>query len=148
MKQALIYSLKVWLTTVVLGLRISGLIRICMDTDHLIYKWSDMFSSAMYDIPVGLIACLPSWALFILSVWALKKSKSSLILVKLFLSLIGVMLSILPFAIVFNHQLFNINYLPDMLPDLFGYTLITVAGVWFYKLILDDKAPTITPNLS
>jgi hypothetical protein len=47
MKQALIYSLKVWLTTVVLGMRIAGLIKILLDTDvPLFYKIKPVWAKA------------------------------------------------------------------------------------------------------
>jgi hypothetical protein len=134
MKQALIYSLKVWLTTVVLGMRIAALIKILLDTDHLIYKFSDIFTSAVYDIPVGLIACLPSFGIFLLTVSLLRKSNYNIRSKKLVLSALGLLLSVLPFALLFTHQLFNINYLPDMLPELCAYTGLTIAGIWFYKL--------------
>ena len=134
MKQALVYSLKVWLTTVVLGIRIAVLIKIGLDTDHLIYSFEDMFNSAIYDIPVGIIACSPSWILFSVAVWLINKTKSGMLLRKMWLSLIAIVLGILPFAIVFWVQLTHPNYWPDMAPEVAAYVGITIAGVWFYKL--------------
>jgi hypothetical protein len=147
MKHTLIYSLKVWLTTIVLGMRVAAVIKICLDTSHL-YGVGDIFSSAIYDIPVGLIACTPSFFLFFLAVFFLSKSINTIWSKKLILSVLGVILAILPFAIVFTHQLFSANYLPDMLPELGGYIVITIAGVWFYKLTLLSNTPDTQPNLN
>ena len=142
MKQAFIYSLKVWLTTVLLGMRVAALIKIATDTQHLMYKAEDIFDSAIYDIPVGLIACLPSWLLFSLVVGYLNKVIHSVEQEKLWLSVVAVFLSILPFALLFWHQLTHLNYLPDMLPELAAYTIVTIAGTWFYKL------PSITKEVN
>jgi hypothetical protein len=136
MKQAMVYSLKVWLTTAILGMRIAAIIKICLDGYH-IYSWPDIFSSAIYDIPIGIIACLPSSILFALLTRRLKKNPYTITRLKLILSLTGILLSLLPFAIVFPSQITHVNYLPDMLPELLGYTLITLGGIWFYKLKLD-----------
>jgi uncharacterized membrane protein len=146
MKQALIYSLKVWLTTIVLGMRVAAVIKICLDTDHL-YGAGDIFSSAIYDIPVGLIACTPSFFLFLVGVFFLSKTSGTIWSKKLILSVLGVILAILPFAIVFTHQLFSANYLPDMLPELCGYVGITLAGIWFYKLTWVSNTPNAHPSL-
>jgi len=134
MKQAFIYSTKVWLTTVILGMRITGLIKILLDTDHLIYKVQDIFTSAIYDIPVGFVACLPSWFLFTIITRYFNVKSISLIYKKLWFSLSAIFLSILPFAILFWYQLTHLNYLPDMLPELIGYTVVTIAGIWLYRL--------------
>jgi hypothetical protein len=146
MKEATIYSLKVWLTTAIFGMRIAAVIKICLD-DYHIFSWSDTFSSAIYDIPIGIIACLPSWILFALLTRRLKKITSTITRLKLILSLLGILLSLLPFAIIFPSQITHVNYLPDMLPELFGYTLITLVGIWFYEQKLDNGRSTITHAL-
>jgi len=147
MKQALIYSIKVWLTTVVLGMRIAVLIKICLDTDHLIYDFEDFFGSAIYDIPIGLIACAPSWILFSLSVLVINKPKRSVMVKKLWLTLAAFILGILPFAIVFWGQLTHPNYWPDMAPEVFGYISVTIASLWFYKLKPADPITDTTSAL-
>ncbi|MEO6849387.1 MAG: hypothetical protein ABI166_02115 [Mucilaginibacter sp.] len=135
MKKATIYSLKVWLTTVVLGMRIAGLIKILLDTDHVTYSFQDIFYSAIYDIPVGLIACLPSWLIFTFITFYLNNKKNiKIVYKKCWLTISAMFLGVLPFAIVFWPQLTHINYSPDMLPVLIAYTGVTIAGIWFYKL--------------
>jgi len=134
MKPAFIYSLKVWITTIILGMRITGLIRISLDTDHLIYGVEDIFNSAIYDIPIGFVACLPSWLIFSVTVRYVNAMKTSLIYKKTWLTLISIFLGILPFAFLFWPQLTHTNYWPDMLPEIIGYAVVTTAGIWFYKL--------------
>jgi hypothetical protein len=132
MKQALVYSLKVWLTTVILGMRVAVLIRILLDSEHLIYSFGDTFSSAAYDIPIGLIVCTPSWVLFAFASKSINSRGHSVIYKNIILSACSIPLIILPYAIVF-HQIIYPNYWPDMLPDLCGYALVTVAGIWIYR---------------
>jgi hypothetical protein len=134
MKQSLIYSSKVWLTTIILGMRVAALIKIGLDTDHLIYSPLDIINSAIYDIPIGLIVCLPSWFLFMILVSYFNKKNIQLIYKKLWLTITAIFLSVLPFAILFWYQLTHINYLPDMLPELIGYTSVTIIGIWVYKM--------------
>jgi hypothetical protein len=147
MKQAFIYSLKVWLTTAVLGMRLAVLIKICLDTDHLIYGFQDVFGSAIYDIPVGIIDCSPSWIIFSFAVWLVAKTKSRMLLKKLCLTSIAIVLGILPFGIVFWYQLTRPNYWPDMAPEILGYVGITIAGIWFYKLRAAANKPLNEPTL-
>jgi hypothetical protein len=147
MKKALMYSLKVWLTTIILGMRVAVVIKICLDTDHSIYGAGDVFATAIYDIPVALIAWIPSFLLFLVVVYYLSKTDNAIWTKKLILSGLGIFLAILPFVIVFTHQLFSANYLPDMLPELCAYAGLTLAGVWFYKLTLISHISAIQPNL-
>jgi len=139
-KQALIYSLKVWLTTIILGIRITGLIKLFIDP--LIYKFEDIFSSAIYDIPVGLIACAPSFFIFLFAVRRICKRNTSVLLKKAILSAIGILLSLIPFIILFPYQLFHTNYLPDMLPELCSYVGLTLVGIWVYKLPQNTLLPS------
>ncbi|WP_428330581.1 hypothetical protein [Mucilaginibacter sp.] len=142
MKQALSFSVNVWLTTAILGMRFSMLIKICMDNHPSLNQWPEIFATAKYDIPVSLVGCFPSYLLFALATWVLAKPNSNIVKLKLLLTLIGVVLSIVPFLLILTNQLLNINYLPDLLPELIGYSIVTVAAIWLYKVKL-PKADTV-----
>jgi hypothetical protein len=125
-------------------MRIAAIIRILLDTDHLIYGAKDILGSAVYDIPIGIIACLPSFVLFGLTAYFLSKRSSTVLVKRMILTLPALVLSILPFAIVFPYQLSHTNYLPDLLPDLSGYSVVTLAGLWLYRFPSLSMRVTIT----
>ncbi|MDR6942081.1 hypothetical protein [Mucilaginibacter pocheonensis] len=126
MKQTLIYSLKIWLTSVVIG----PLIYIVHET-----KLQDLKGSAgfiLYSIPYGLALSSLIWLLFWLSLHCIYQLNISTLTFKLYLSSIGFVLSLLPFFLIFGND-DPITY-KEILPWALSYCIVIVAGVWFFKL--------------
>jgi hypothetical protein len=138
MKQAFIFSTKVWLTTIIIGPLIMG-IRTFFMYDWVDDRWANAFFVPKVGIPAGLVFFLPSFVLLSLFSWYLNKKVIFINIRKLYLSLVAVVLAIIPFAVINYRSLFTINtgLLEGFPPDLFWtctYVSLTLAGVWFYKL--------------
>jgi len=58
---------------------------------------------------------------------------------KIYLSVICLFLSILPFAIFNYHVLVSPNYWPDEAPWLISYSSVLILCVWLYKLKSETK---------
>ncbi|WP_158827203.1 hypothetical protein [Mucilaginibacter lacusdianchii] len=133
MKQAFMYSLKVWITTACLGPFVTGIVLII--TDPLIYRLSDLADASMvYTIIAGLFVCGPAYALTGLIVYFLLAKLKSVKRLKVSITFITTAIVLLSFAIVDYHALINSNYWPSLLPWLACYYAVTVAGIWFYKV--------------
>jgi hypothetical protein len=133
MKQAFIYSLKVWLTIACLSPFATFIVLVI--TDPLTYRLSDMVDVSMvYTVIAGLLVCGPAYALTGFIVWFLLGRVKSIRQLKLSLTLITATLILLPFAIVNYHALTNSGYWPALLQWLASYYAITVTCIWFYKV--------------
>lgn len=147
MKQAFIYSSKIWLTTICAGPYLTGIILVT--TDPLIYSVKDIFSVGnVYAVLVGLFAALSSWALFaIIARFSFTKSTSA-ILIKLYLSASAFILVLLPWAIVESNAVFNSNYWPSLAPWILSYYFITVVGIWLYNTPVNPDLARQSKNQS
>ena len=138
MKQALIYSLKVWLTTVILGSLIMG-IRIWFLYDWLADRWDNEVKVQEITIPSGLVCYLPCWFIFGLLCWYLNKKAVSVRSRYIFMSLTAIILAMAPFAIMDYQSLFSLyakGFFAGFPPDLFWtctYVGVTLIGTWFYR---------------
>jgi hypothetical protein len=132
MKQALVFSSKVWLTTIIVSPIIVGLLQSFLDPDT--YSYSDAFVGLIYCVPGGVIFCLPSSLLFWLAVWYVNKKKLKTYQKKIYISVGSVFLALIPFAILNAHTLFSPNYWPSELPWVGSYFGILTASIWFFKL--------------
>lgn len=140
MKQALMYSLKVWLTTIVAGPFIAILILSFLNpnTSHHL----ELFISLFYLTLGGIFFCLPSWLLFWLLAGFINKRELKMDYKKLFISIVSIFLSFIPFAIMDAHALFSPNYWPSELPWVASYFGVLITCIWFYKL-----KPTVAKEL-
>ena len=129
MKPAFIYSLKIWLTTLLLtpALRlliawIFNLPTLQFNTSPVTYYLMAVYAGAIFSIPGAIFL----W----IFTWQLNQRPISLIKKKLCLSAITFVETILTFYFVF--------WLPKSLADNFimtlPYCIIATAGIWFYKL--------------
>jgi len=128
MKQALIYSLKIWLTAVVIAPIVTEIV------DYLIRAGSTdegVFYFILLSIPYGLLLSLPCWVLLWLAVYLIGKTGLSITYKKVLLSVIGLALTVLPFYLVFGHDDGSNTLELWIWP--FSYTLVIIAGIWFYK---------------
>jgi hypothetical protein len=146
MKTALIYSSKVWLTTIFVGPLIMGVKIYSFYYGRDEDAWKCLYLVPEIGILYGILYFLTSW--FILSRLCWYISKRNLInkRTKVYLSFIGLVLAIAPFAVMDYHSLFTINkgWFAGFPPDLFWtitYVGLTVAGIWFYKLEPVNNSP-------
>jgi len=125
MKQAIVYSLKVWLTSVVVAPFLVLLI-------GLLGKMGEGVGIALAMLMLGTLFSLPSFLLLSLACWALTRMQSKIVMIKVELTLIGVLLTYIPFFII-NDYAFLINR--DELSRTFFvvYSLLITFGIWFYK---------------
>jgi uncharacterized membrane protein len=131
MKQALTYTGNIFVTTVLSGPVIVFVLLALSDP----LKYND--TDAMYTvvaIPAGFVLYLPSWLLLWWLTTCLGKSVSSIIMLKVYLSFVCLPLSILPFFIMNYRAIIHSNYWPSLAPWVCTYAVITMVGIWFYKL--------------
>jgi len=130
MKQAIIYTIKVWLTSVVLS-PIAFII-----ADNLFHSNNriGLYGSLGfigYSIPYGLVITIPCWLILFLSAGSLVNRKLKMIYKKSIISVVGVALSILPFFLLFRGD--------DNGFDLYtkfwslSYCTFIVGGIWLYE---------------
>jgi len=122
MKQALIYSLKVWLTSAFIG----PFLLVGCEVAETGQANSDMFSFTFAIMVFGTLYSIPCFLILLLVVWVLGRFKLSVIAKKVIASCVSVLMIVLLTKAVFpnaqDHTLVII------------YSAITVAGIWFYKL--------------
>ena len=138
MKQAIVYSLKVWLTSVVVAPFLVLLI-------GLLGKMGEGVGIALAMLMLGTMFSLPSFLLLSLACWALTRMQSKIVMIKVELTLIGVLLTYIPFFII-NDYAFLINR--DELSRTFFviYSLLITFGIWFYKFKGASKEQTDIPD--
>jgi hypothetical protein len=120
MKQALIFSLKVWVTAVIIG----PLLRLF--TMRIIGQISHSDTELLeISLVIGGIVSIPSWLLLFLATVQINKIAFTLAVKKLIITFIGIIFTLLPFQVLFVG-----------VPSEWSiyYCIVIVAGIWFYKL--------------
>jgi len=130
------YSLKVWLTSVILSPILYVLVDSVLNPKY-ISGLLGIFGFISYSIPYGLMLSIPSWGLLWISCIFINKRTATVRLKKIILSIIGAILSLLPFYLLFH--LDDDNAHEDVITWSICYSVIIIAGVWFYKLSLNHN---------
>jgi hypothetical protein len=120
MKQALIFSLKVWVTAVIIGPVLYILTtRIMGQVSHNDIELLEI------SIILGGVLSIPSWLLFFIATVQINKVTYILVAKKLIITFIGIVFTLLPFYTFFKGT-----------PSEWSicYCVVIVAGIWFYKL--------------
>ena len=120
MKQVLIYSLKVWLTSVLLGPLLYYPAQIIIEP-----QYPHQFH---YDVKYGFIFSLPSLVVAIITVVLIKPIPTTLTVKKLLLSIVGVVLTAMPFYLLKG------GWVQQGTEYLIAYGSIIVIGIWVYRL--------------
>lgn len=131
MKSTLIYSLKVWLTAVVLAPMLTQLLDYLCGVQQS-YDLKGIFYFVLLSIPYGLMLSLPCWLLLWLATSLLNRTRLTNKNKKLLLSVVGFLLAALPFYLIFGHDDKGFNL--ETIVWAASYMLVIVAGVWAYKL--------------
>jgi hypothetical protein len=132
LKESLLYSLKIWLTVIVISPIVAGLIQMYIDPE--IYSFADVMVGLCYCIPAGLIFCLPSWLILWFLIRYLNKKELKMYSKKLYFTIASLFISILPFFIINPHTLLNSGYWPSILPWLISYSGVLIICIWLYRL--------------
>lgn len=130
------YALKVWITTVIvasipLGILVSRLGDGVRSTFRAYSHNSDISGSIILVLIFGLIASLPSFIIFGLSVYWVKSMAIATIYKKMLLSVIAVLVITLPFIIIIDPE----EMLEAITIAIVGWlSAIASAAVFFFKL--------------
>jgi hypothetical protein len=119
------YSLKVWLTAVAGG---------SLGVDFLmggLHNGAFGFMLSMIICLLFSLGCsLPSFIVFIISVFRLERTQLSITNIKIILSVLGLALTVLPFLVLVYLHYISLSYFSLLLP----YVSVIIASIWFYKL--------------
>jgi hypothetical protein len=130
MKQAFIYSLKVWVTTVLLSPVVGtaiGWIMSWFDPDA--FQWNGL-SLVTVEIENDILNCyilLPICLLLWLIVWLVNRTQWNIRTKKGSLTMLGPIIFNGPTLIFFGFMISNLSYL-------IAYGLVSIVSIWFYKL--------------
>ncbi|MHB8208454.1 hypothetical protein [Mucilaginibacter sp.] len=142
MKQALVYSIKVWLTSALVVPFIQMIEGLIIGNHTSISNAEQMILLALL---FGLLLSMPSWLLLWMSASLLNRLTGSVLVIKLSLTVLSTALAILPFFLLAGTTSLSSHDLIWFGP----YPIIVVACIWLYKL---NSAPVIdsdnTFNLS
>jgi hypothetical protein len=131
MKQVFIYSLKVWLTGVVLSPILYVFVEFVFQP-----RYFDGFKAELgfigYSIPYGLILSIPSWFFLLTTLVIFEYTSASLLTKRIILSLVGSAVAFAPFYLLF-YSSEDIRWFDTFLWG-FSYIIIIVASIWFYNL--------------
>jgi len=138
MKQALIYSVKIWLTSVVAAPFLVLLI-------GLLGRMVDGVGIALAMLMLGMLFSLPSFLVLLLACWCFIRWQNNVVIIKVELTLIGVLLTYTPFLII-NDYAFLLDR--DQLSRTFFvlYSLLIIFGIWYYSLKPASKEQVDIPN--
>lgn len=127
---AFLYSSKVWLTAIF----ITPFVQYLIDSFTSPYGSNGFW--VFYSVSIGVILAFPSLILFWLLMLCLKKLASITVLVKLLLTIAGILLSVLMFYFSSNQQQFSTESQYFPIP----YLIIIVCSIWMYELpVLDSE---------
>ncbi len=138
MKQAFIYSSKVWLTIIVVASIIGGAILYYRYTDQMFYPWTRVFEVPQVGIELRFVYYFPSWLVFVpVSTWLNGRLTDRYR--KILLSIIAVVLSMTAFLAMDYHSLFKDDTgifagFPPSLMWTCTYAVVAFVTAWFYQL--------------
>ncbi|MGF7039102.1 hypothetical protein M2273_002354 [Mucilaginibacter lappiensis] len=127
------YCLKVWLTSVVVSPILYILIEVIINSGYFESIPSEI-AFILFSILYGLILSIPSCLLLLGSLYVLNRMNLSISTSKIWLSITGIILTLIPFVIMYHS--YDIERRPAIIPWAISYCLVIVAEIWFYKLKL------------
>jgi len=131
MKHAILYSIKIWLTSVVIS-PVVFIVGDCLTHPNNRIGLYGCLGFIGYSLAYGLVLSIPCWLILFLMAGSLVNRNLNMVYKKLLISIIGVALSILPFYLLFRND--------DNGFDLYtfiwslSYCSFIIVGVWFYEL--------------
>lgn len=126
------YTLKVWLTSVALAPVLQMAVQLVTEIPYKFNTLRDVVVYLLYMAVCGWLFSIPCWLLLLLSAWITNFATSKIPLIKIILSIAGIIIALLPFITYAGQSLPQYNN-PDFAWVMF-YPLTIAAGVWVYKL--------------
>lgn len=134
MKQALIYSLKVWPTTIALWtfmyLMISWFVSRHVRTDYYV----DTYWMEMDYCRMQIICFIPTLCLFIIATRYFNRKDLKSSSKKLYLTIAAALFCLTPFLITINDAHYATHDVIDIAELLCLYIFLATISIWFYKL--------------
>lgn len=141
MKQAFIYSLKVWLTALVLVTLLDDLVRPFASPVGL-YPVSDLpevLLSELLRIPVMSILYLPILLILWLVTGVTNRINILLVYKKIIWSLVAIPLPVLPFALL-NPDVLSADRRWSIIPYFICWAVLLITSIWLYKFKTDKSS--------
>jgi hypothetical protein len=139
MKSSLRYSLKVWLTTVIIVPFIQMIEGLIIGTHTSVSNAEQM---VLLTWLFSLLLSSPSWLLFWFSTSLLNKATSNVVMIKLSLTVLSAALATIPFLILAGTVYPSTHDLIWFSP----YPIVVIACIWLYKLTTVPGEPIVTSN--
>ncbi|WP_345954714.1 hypothetical protein [Mucilaginibacter sp. PAMB04168] len=135
MKQAFIYSLKVWLPALIIAPLITVSINwfIAWYNPINYYRSSGFWVDVYFNFVAG-AALIPLAALFWLATLAFVKTQARISLIKLQLTLVATILCVVPFAIFGKNNQLSLETVFSTTYWLPSYLMVAVPSIWICKL--------------
>jgi Ca2+/Na+ antiporter len=131
MKQAFIYSLKVWLTVILVGpLLFVILTKLLLPHANYFDSFGNILGSIGLLIYVGTVVSLPCWFLLWLSTILI--CKYDVINKKVYLASLSVVLCLSEFYLIFHND--DHPWKIDTFVWMLAYVLLVIITIWYYKL--------------
>ena len=141
MKQALIYSLKVWLTAMCLAFIGMWETNVYTGFAHEDHYYAVILGTILNLSPLSLAFALP----FFLSVWVLLTMQWTTVTRKSLLTALTFVFGWWPFMflVILNARTEPFSY--EVKRSILVYILLNCASIWFYKLKPINKTASISP---
>lgn len=118
-----IYTCKIWLTTVFIAPLIQcAIFHFKEPLDGLLGLWF------FYAVVFGGGLSAPSVILYWMAIWSFTRTSIRTVIVKLYLSLVGIVLTLGAFILSYGLNFFKVDIVVSV-----PYVIVTTASVWFYK---------------
>ena len=140
MKKALIYSLKVWLTALLLSPVLYWLVETNF-ISPLKTSFEGMIGFFGLSILYGLLLSIPSFLFLTFSCFFVNMLAQINAAKKRLITLIAFIFVILPFYLLFSRDDTS-TLIKDDLPLASSYSVVIIIGVWFYQLNPIVKEPS------
>jgi hypothetical protein len=126
------YTLKVWLSSVVLAPIIQIMVQLITQVPYKFNSVRDVMVYFIYMLVCGWLFSIPCWFLLLFSTWVSNLLTSKIRLIKAILSVAGALIAILPFITYAGNSLphyDNTDFIWVML-----YPVTIIVGIWAFRL--------------
>jgi len=137
-KQALLFSFLVYLTTNLLAPLLTQMSLMALDsTMHQYY--GDDTGGFFLTMIIGLVLCIPSWYLLGKLTSRFVKRNMNVIKAKIILIIVSVLLFVLTLGLMNYHYLFDSNYWPSVAANLGYYPIVLILSITLYYNLFFGK---------
>ena len=127
------YATKIWLTSAILSPFMYFLISGTIDAQRLSISFIGIRDFVIFSIILGILFSIPNWLLFFFAIKFINKQTHSQYTKKLFISLIGTMLTLTLFYLMFFKNDLESQF-DNHLKQFIAYSLTIILGTIIYRL--------------